>query len=237
MADSLRGLEAFDEVKRLIVVAAHPDDLECMAGGTVWKLVQRGVQVYSVNCTLGDLGTQDMDELRPQVATWRLRETGVAREVLGLQAAFNLGHPDGELVPNLALRAAIARLYRLTQADTVFTFDPYWQGQIHPDHRAVGQAAIDAFMPSKMWLYRPEQLGGGLQKAQVERIFLFSPGETEIAVDVSDVYDKKMAACQAHKSQFPKGEEDLAWLKKMDRENGRLIDVDYAERFKKVGTW
>ena len=92
-------------------------------------------------------------------------------------------------------------------------------------------------MPSKMGLYQAAQLHGDLQTAQVERIFLFSPGDTQIAIDVSDVYDKKMAACQAHESQFPDGEENLEWLKKMDRENGKLLDVEYAERFKKVGTW
>lgn len=237
MADSLRGLEAFDEIKRLIVVAAHPDDLECMCGGTVWKLVQRGAEVHSVNCTLGDIGAQDREQPRPAIGARRLVETDAAAKILGLHATYNLGHPDGELVPDLALRAQVARLYRLTQADTVFTFDPYWSGQIHPDHRAVGQVAIDAFMPAKMSLYQADQLHGDLQPAQIERIFLFSPGDTQIAVDVSDVYDKKMAACEAHESQFPKGEENLKWLKKMDRENGKLIDVEYAERFKKVGTW
>ena len=237
MADSLRGLEAFDEIKRLIVVAAHPDDLECMCGGTVWKLVQRGVEVYSVNCTLGDIGAQNREQSRPAIGARRLEETDAAADVLGLCQSFNLGRPDGELVADLALRAEVARLYRLTQADTVFTFDPYWPGQIHPDHRAAGQVAIDAFMPSKMWLYRSEQLRGDLQPAQVERIFLFSPGETQIAVDVSDVYDKKMAACRAHESQFPKGEESLEWLQKMDAQNGKLLDVEYAERFRRVGTW
>ncbi len=237
MADLLRGLEAFDEIERLIVVAAHPDDLECMCGGTVWKLIQRGVAVYSVNCTLGDIGAQGGETPRPALAARRRRETSDAAAILGLQATYSLGRPDGELVADLALRAEVARLYRLTGADTVFTFDPYWQGQIHPDHRAAGQTAIDAFMPSKMWLYRPEQLVADIQPAQAERIFLFSPGETQIAIDVSDVYDKKMAACRAHESQFPKGEENLEWLKKMDRENGKLLGVEYAERFKRMGTW
>ena len=237
MADSLRGLEAFDEVKRLIVVAAHPDDLECMCGGTVWKLVQRGVEVYSVNCTLGDIGARERVKSRSALAARRLEETKAAADMLGLCATYSLGQRDGELVPDLALRAEVARLYRLTQADTIFTFDPYWPGQIHPDHRAAGQVAIDAFMPSKMRLYQADQLHGNLRTAQVERIFLFSPGETQIAIDVSDVYDKKMATCKAHESQFPQGEEDLEWLKQMDAENGKLLDVQYAERFKRVGTW
>ena len=54
----MKGFEAFDEVQRAIVVAAHPDDLECCCGGIVTMLVARGVPVFSVNCTLGDIGAQ-----------------------------------------------------------------------------------------------------------------------------------------------------------------------------------
>ena len=55
----MNGFEAFAEVKRAIVVAAHPDDLECCCGGVVSMLVARGVEVFSANCTLGDIGAQD----------------------------------------------------------------------------------------------------------------------------------------------------------------------------------
>ena len=159
----------------MLVVAAHPDDLECCCGGLISLLTARGVQVFSVNCTLGDIGAQEGDVLRPALATTRLRETEDAARVLGLAATFNLGHHDGELVPDLELRAQLARLYRITQADSLFTFDPHWPGQIHPDHRAAGQAALDAYMPAKMPLYRPEQLREpGAALSQLKRIFLFS---------------------------------------------------------------
>ena len=170
-----KGLEAFDDVQRLIVVAAHPDDLETICGGTIALLAQRGVTVFSVNCTLGDIGTQDAATTRPAVATARLTEAEDAARLLGIQQVFSLGHHDGELVADLELRAQVARLYRITQADTLITFDPFWTGQVHPDHRAAGQAALDAYMPSKMPLYRPEQLrepGAGL--GVLKRVFLFS---------------------------------------------------------------
>jgi LmbE family N-acetylglucosaminyl deacetylase len=137
------------------------------------------------------------------------------------------------------LRGQIARLYRLTQADTLLTFDPYWTGQIHPDHRAAGQAALDAYMPSKMPLYRPEQLNepqAGL--GCLERVFFFSTDrEPDIFVDVTAVYETKLAACMAHRSQFPNGEESLEWLKEIDRKQGQAIDVTYAESFKEIRVW
>lgn len=234
-----KGLEAFGDTERLIVVAAHPDDLESMCGGTAALLAQRGVQIYSVNCTLGDIGAEDASLARPALASTRLAEAEEAARILGITATYNLGHHDGELMADLELRAQISHLYRLTQADTLWTFDPFWTGQIHPDHRAAGQAAIDAYMPSKMPLYRPEQLnepGSGL--GRIERIFLFSTDrEPGVLVDISEVYQTKIAACLAHRSQFPKGEESLEWMREIDHRQGEGADLELAEAFKEVKVW
>lgn len=239
MPTELKGLEAFAEVQRLIVVAAHPDDLETICGGTIIQLIRRGVKVFSVNCTLGDIGTQEASIVRQALATTRLAETKDAARILGLEQTYNLGHHDGELVPDLELRAQIARLYRLTQADTLWTFDPFWPGQIHPDHRAAGQVALDAYMPSKMPLYRPEQLnepGAGL--GCLKRIFLFSTDrDPDIFVDVTGVYGTKLAACLAHRSQFPLGAENLEWMKELDQRRSQTIEVTYAEAFKQMEVW
>lgn len=239
MTKTKQGIEAFEETERLIVVAAHPDDLESLCGGTVKLLADRGVKIFSVNCTLGDIGAQDANLARPALASTRLAEAEEAARILGVEQTFNLGHHDGELVPDLNLRGQIARLYRLTQADTLWTFDPYWTGQIHPDHRAAGQAALDAYMPSKMPLYRPEQLSAPeADLGRLERIYLFSTDrEPGVYVDVTAVYETKLAACLAHRSQFPKGEDSLEWLKEIDQGQGEAIGATYAESFKKIRVW
>jgi len=231
--------DAFADVKRLIVVAAHPDDLETIAGGTIALLASRGVVVFSVNCTLGDIGTSDPALTRCALATLRQAETAEAAHILGIAEVFNLGHPDGELTPTLELRAQIARLYRVTQADTLLTFDPLWEGQAHPDHIAAGRAALDAYMPSKMRLYRPEQLreaGAGL--GCIQRVFLFGTArQPAIYVDISAVRATKVAACVAHRSQFPQGEESLEWLREMDAEIGQAAGLAYAEQFARMEVW
>lgn len=234
-----QGIEAFDAVKRLIVVAAHPDDLECICAGTLTRLIARGVEVFSVNCTLGDLGTTSREDSRQALATTRIQEAEAAAAVLALKQTFNLGHHDGELVADLTLRAQIAELYRRTQADTLFTFDPYWSGQVHPDHRAAGQAAIDAYMPSKMPLYHPEQLADpNVDVGVLERVFLFSTDrDPDIYIDIAAQQSHKIEAVLAHKSQFPDGEENLNWLKEMDGETGKAIGVDAAEAFKSLRVW
>lgn len=234
-----RGLETFEDTERLIVVAAHPDDLETMVGGTVALLIEQGVRVFSVNCTLGDIGADDPALARLSLANTRLQETEAAGQLMGIERTFNLGYHDGELLPGLELRAQLARLYRITQADTMWTFDPFWTGQIHPDHRAAGQAALDAFMPSKMPLYRPEQLNEpDADLGQLQRIFVFATDrEPDVYVDVSAVYHKKLAACIAHTSQFPEGEPSLEWMKELDAERGKTIGVPYAEALKQIDVW
>ncbi len=236
---NIQGLEAFDDVNRLIVVTAHPDDLECACGGIILQLLDRGVEVHLVVCTLGDIGTQDRTISRSQLATTRLTEMQNAADQLGLTSVQNLGHHDGELVPNLELRAQIALLYRTTQADTMFTFDPHWNGQVHPDHRAAGRAAIDAYLPSKMPLYRPEQLGiSGAQLGCLERVFVFATdGNADIIVDTAAVHDRKVAACAMHACQFPGGVESLSWLKEMDGSVGSRIGSSSAEAMRTVRVW
>lgn len=230
----MKGLEAFAEVKRVVVMAAHPDDLETMCGGTIAQLIAGGVEVISVNCTLGDIGTQNPVVPRSDLASTRLEEAKTAAHILGIKQVINLGHHDGELVPDLTLRAQVAQMYRQTQADTVFTFDPYNISQRHPDHRAVGIAAIDAGIPAQMPLYHPEQLQEGTAVSQVKRIFFFATDRPEIAVDVSDVYDLKLTATRAHVCQFPDGDENLEWLHNRDKLVGEKIGVTYAEQFREM---
>jgi LmbE family N-acetylglucosaminyl deacetylase len=239
MMIALRGIEAFDEVQRLIVIGAHADDAETMCGSTLALLARRGVTIFLANCTLGDLGTQDPAVTRPALAATRMAETAAAARILRIAETYNLGHHDGELLPSLELRAQLAHLYRITGADTLFTFDPFWSGQIHPDHRAAGQAAIDAFIPAKMPLYRPEQLAErGADLGRLERIFLFATQrQPDIYVDVTPVYDVKIAASLAHGSQFPEGEANLEWMKELDRAAGEVIGAEFAEPFRQVAVW
>src|SRR4051812_30625889 len=97
-------LKVFEQVKRAIVVAAHPDDLETMMGGTLWLLMQRGVEFYELICTRGDLGTQDPNLPRDELSRIRLEEARGAARILGISDVVMLGHHDGELEPGLDLR-------------------------------------------------------------------------------------------------------------------------------------
>lgn len=228
-----------EEVKRVIVVAAHPDDLETACGGTIKLLVDRGVEVVLLLGTDGDIGTHDVSFTRETLAATRREETLNGARVFGLKDVIFLGHHDGELVADLALRAEVAAAYRRCQPDTVFTFDPFWVGQAHPDHTAAGRAAVDAYMPSKMELYHPEQLAGSVNVADVKRFFFFggSNREGEMTIDISSVWESKVAATRCHVSQFGQKEEALEWLAEWNRETGKCCGLEYAEAFHPMRVW
>lgn len=228
-----------DEVKRILVVAAHPDDLETTSGGTLALLSARGVEVALLLGTDGDIGTHDRSFTREKLAATRRQETLAGAAALGLTEVFFLGHHDGELVADLALRAEVAGIYRRWQPDTIFTFDPAWGGQAHPDHTAAGRAAVDAYMPSKMELYHPEQLTGEVRVANVRRFFFFGGSNRtgEITIDISSTWERKLAATRCHVSQFGQKEEALQWLAAWNHETGKCCGLEYAEAFHSMQVW
>jgi LmbE family N-acetylglucosaminyl deacetylase len=213
--------------------------METMMGGTAWLLAQRGVKFYQVICTRGDLGSNDEQYTRESLAAIRREEAQAGARLLGFREVATLDYHDGELVPSLDLRAQLAGFYRRWQPDTLFTFDPSWAGQAHPDHTASGRAAVDALMPSKMRLYHPEQLANG-SLANVTQVYFFTPASPSIIVDVTDVYDKKLAAAIAHLSQFPGGEEHLNWMRDLDvaaAKRAGLPEGRLAEQFAAMRVW
>ena len=222
-----------------MVVAAHPDDLETTCGGTLALLIAQGTEAALLLGTDCDIGTHDLSFTRETLAATRRQETLAAAKLLGLQDVIFLGHHDGELVADLTLRAEVALAYRRWQPDTIFTFDPYWAGQAHPDHTAAGRAAVDAYMPSKMELYHPEQLAAGVKVADVKRFFFFgwSNREGEITVDISAAWERKLAAARCHVSQFGQREEALQWLADWNHETGKCCGLEYAEAFHPMRVW
>jgi LmbE family N-acetylglucosaminyl deacetylase len=177
---------------------------------------------------------------RQTLAEARKSEARQGAELLGVNEVAFLDHPDGELEPALELRAQIASYYRKWQPEALFTFDPSWAGQIHPDHRAVGRAAIDATMPSKMPLYRPEQLDGDKSAVgKIVRAFLFSPASPSFFVDVTEKYGRKVEAAVVHRSQFPEGDKNLDWMRRLDSMAAKHAGQDgrYMEQFARLDLW
>jgi LmbE family N-acetylglucosaminyl deacetylase len=191
----------------LLVVMAHPDDAEFSAGGTLARWTGAGARVSYCVCTDGDKGTSDPHRDPRAVAEERIGEQRAAARVLGVEEVVFLGHPDGVLQPSLELRRDIVRVIRRVRPEAVLCPDPtrrFGPGYInHPDHRAVGDVALDAVYPSaRDPLVFPELVEEGLPPHKVTQVFVANPAEPNCLVDISGTLERKLDALRQHRSQI-----------------------------------
>ncbi|HZU80851.1 MAG TPA: PIG-L deacetylase family protein [Acidimicrobiales bacterium] len=220
---------------RVLAVYAHPDDPDVSCGGTLARWAEAGSEVHVVICTSGDKGTSDPDESPVDLAARRREEAAEAAAVVGLAGQHLLGHPDGELTDDAALRAELVGFIRRLRPTAVLCPDPtavffgadYFN---HRDHRVVGFAALDAVAPAAaLPHYFPEQ--GPAH--HVETTLLSGTLEPTVWVDIGGTIDVKAAAVACHRSQFA-GESDWAGraVRLRAEEEGRRAGVAYAEGFR-----
>jgi LmbE family N-acetylglucosaminyl deacetylase len=194
-----------------LVVAAHPDDPDFGVAGTAARLVRDGHSVHYLMLTSGDAGSEDPTIPPAELMRLREEEQSAAGKILGLSSVLFLRYPDGELEPTLQLRKAIVRVMRQLRADVVLCQDPrslvdddstYLN---HPDHRAAGQAALDAAFPAagNPSAFR-DLLAEGLKAHKVREVWLYFTGgqHANHFVDITDTLEQKIDALAAHSSQI-----------------------------------
>jgi LmbE family N-acetylglucosaminyl deacetylase len=196
------------DATRVLVVAAHPDDVDFGAAATVASWTKAGVEVAYCLCTSGDAGGYD-DTPRERMRELREAEQRAAAAAVGVSDVTFLGYPDGRLTPSLELRRDISRQIRRLRPERVLTQSPeiFWQRIIasHPDHRAVGEATVAAVYPdARNPFAHPELLADeGLTAWSVPELWLMAspPERLNHFVDVTDTFDAKITALRAHESQ------------------------------------
>ncbi len=218
--------------ERVLIIAAHPDDIEFTCAATVAKWTDGGSQAYLVLATSGDKGTKDRSLSPHRLAEIREAESLASAEVLDISDVIFLRKLDGEVEADLAFRNQLSALIRSFAPDVLLTHDPWRRYQIHPDHRAVGTAAVDAVVTARDHLYVPEQLAAGLEPHHVSHVFLFSTDSPDHLEDVSDFMDKKLEALGCHASQVGQVADWRDRVTLWAEQTGELIGVQYAEAFK-----
>jgi LmbE family N-acetylglucosaminyl deacetylase len=231
--------EITETLDRVMVIAAHPDDMEFGCGGAIAKLADAGKEVTLLLLTSGDKGSHD-HTLRPdKLAGQREVEQRAANVELGIKHVLFLRHPDGLLENNMFLRRQLADIIRRHKPHIVFAIDPWRRYQLHPDHRAAGQAALDAIWAAREWNIFPEQLQDGEEPWRVKEVYLFWTDHVDYYEDVTSSIDKRIAALACHVSQVG---EDRAKLDERMRERCRktaeeggeaTAGFNYAEAYKK----
>jgi LmbE family N-acetylglucosaminyl deacetylase len=227
-------------VKKKIIlgVAAHPDDLDFIASGTVAKWIKQGTIGYYLICTNGCKGSDDPKMTEAKLIKIRRREQIQAGRIIGLKDVFFLNHNDTELVDDLKLKKEIVYYIRKLKPEIVITTDPTFvyspYGFInHTDHRAAGQAAIDAVFPlSRDRLTFPEHEKQGLMPHKVKTLYLPNFDNSREIIDISDTIDIKLKALAAHKSQIDSA--TVKWVKERSGQIGKKLGYDFAESFIKL---
>ena len=225
---------------RVLVVAAHPDDIEFGAAATVARWVAEGAEVRYLLVTRGDKGSDDPATDVEALAALREREQRAAAAELGVAGVEFLSEPDGQVEPTLRLRERITRAIREQRPEVVMTHDPTvlfvnneWVN--HPDHRAVGQVTVDAVFPTaRDPLNFREQIDAGLEPWKVAELFLWSTNEANQLVDVADTLERKIDALRHHASQFRSFDEVARWVRRRSEELGERAGYRAAEGFRRV---
>jgi len=193
-------------LERILVVAAHPDDVDfgCAASVATWTAA--GLQVSYCILTDGDAGGSDASVSRADMARIRREEQTAAAAQVGVSEIHWLAHPDGRLLPTIELRRDISRVIRQVRPQRVVTSSPIRNyGRIfasHPDHLACGEATLCAVYPdARNPFAHPELLEEGWREHAVDEVWLMGAPDPDTAVDCTDTFDRKVAALRSHVSQ------------------------------------
>jgi LmbE family N-acetylglucosaminyl deacetylase len=230
--EDLPGMTAshHDKRPRVMAIFAHPDDAEFICSGTIARFVASGYRAQYVLATSGDKGSDDREATPERLAATREAEQHVAAKILGVEEVTFLRHHDGEVEATIPFRRELARVIREGRPDVVLTFDPWQRYQIHPDHRAVGQTALDAVAAARDHMYYPEQLTDGLTEHRVHNVYFFATDEPNYFVDITATMELKIAAILAHVSQV-RADGVAERVRARAAAVGQQIGVEYAEAF------
>lgn len=200
------GLRPTADVERVLVVTAHPDDVDFGASASIAAWTDAGVEVSYCIATVGDAGGFD-ETPRERMPVLREAEQRAAAKLLGVTDVTFLGYPDGRLYVTHELRRDITRQIRRLRPQRVLTQSPQrnWQriAPSHPDHLAVGEATLCAVYPDARNPFAHPELLAEEQLAAwtVPEVWLMGGPQADHYVDVTETFHRKLEALRAHVSQ------------------------------------
>ncbi|MDA8039865.1 MAG: PIG-L family deacetylase [Actinomycetota bacterium] len=224
---------------RVLVVVAHPDDVDFGSGGTVATWTSKGAYVCYCIVTDGAAGSQDPAIDLGSLVEVRKQEQRAAAATIGVKDVSFLGYPDGRLVASLEVRRDIVREIRRVRPDRVVCQSPERNydriRSSHPDHLAAGEAALCAVYPDARnpYIY-PELLEQeALEPFEVPEVWMMAAPLADRYVDITEHIEDKIAALLCHRSQIADpgrlGEMIRSWSManagSAGLEQGRLAEV------------
>lgn len=228
----------------VLVVVAHPDDIDFGVAGSAAVLAGAGTRVVYAICTSGEAGApEEMD--RAELAALRQREQRAAAAVVGVNEVLFLGMPDGHIEANLELRKVISRVIRQVKPDVVISQSPERRYDriyaSHPDHLACAEATISAVYPDARNPHsHTELLKEGHEPHTVPEVWVTFGPDPDLAVDIGDTIDLKAKALSSHSSQVGWIDDISKMLRGWGRDTAKNFGVDdraeFVEVFQRIAT-
>lgn len=234
--------ESWSTPQNILVILAHPDDPEFFCGATLARWARAGHSITYQLLSCGDKGFNEFTpaDMTPEVlCAVRHEEQNAAAKVIGVRAVHFMDCPDGYLVPDLDLRRDVVRMIRKFKPDILVTCDPQTlfaiYGINHPDHRAAGQAVLDAVFPAAgSPVFFPELLGEGYPPHMPKEVWCSLTMQPNVILDVTDTWQIKLEALFEHKTQIGDREAFKERMRSRHTEDSTDQDPRYEERFRVV---
>lgn len=228
--------------RRILAIAAHPDDIDFGCAGSLAKWVDEGHHVEELIVTDGARGKKDHAGDVEDLVKTRRNEQREAARVLGVEDVRFMGITDGELENTKELRRKLVREIRAIRPDLILSFDPANRAfrnrfVAHRDHRQLSEAVFDAASPAAgNPTFFPEQLEERLSPHLIDAFLFFATRSPDQHVDITEHIDQKMEALTCHSTQVPDREWVEETIRPRAKENASGQPFAYAETFRRLDT-
>jgi bacillithiol biosynthesis deacetylase BshB1 len=212
-------------------IAAHPDDIELICGGTLIRAHMLGRSTGILDLAAGEMASRGTPELRA-------KEAQKAAKVMGVSVRENLGFPDGGIQNTPETRAKVAVVIRRLKPKIVITHSQHGR---HPDHPIVAQLVRDACFVAGLKKIEPKVAPHRPLKVLHALSFREDNQKPTFVVDISEAFEKKLEAIGCYESQFgdavqagevyPNGEPLHDLIRHHAAHYGSLIRCRYGEPF------
>ena len=224
----------------ILAIAAHPDDVELCAGGTLLTHKAMGYTTGIIDLTRGEMGTRGTAKIRDQ-------EAAAAAKILNLDVRENMAFKDVFFTNDEEHKVKLVAKIRKYRPKIVITNA---EEDRHPDHGKASNLVEEACFWAGLKNLETFDKNGNLQEPhRPTKVYHFIQSRSitpDFYVDISDVYDQRLEAYMAFKSQLynPNSNEPETYIASPDflsmlegraREYGNRIGVMYAEGFTQRG--
>ena len=215
----------------VLAIAAHPDDMELICGGTLIRAQMLGRSTGILDLAAGEMASRGSPELRA-------KEAAKAAAVMGVSVRENLGFPDGGIINTPETRAKVGVVVRRLKPRIVITHSLHGR---HPDHPIVAQLVRDACFVAGLKKIEPSVPVHRPLKVLHALSFREDYQKPTFVVDITDAFEKKLEAIGCYESQFgdavqagevyPNGEPLRDLIRHHAAHYGSLIRCRYGEPF------